>query len=77
MENKQLITKLGILFLIATIIFAGVPAIMDFILIMNDKKQDFTFKHNYVILGGGLFTGLAMVLFPNKIEAMVSKFLPK
>jgi hypothetical protein len=76
-EHKKLITKLGIVFLIATILFTGMPVLFDFILIMNDKKQDFTFKHNHFILGAGLITGLSMVLFPHKIEVMVNKFLPK
>jgi uncharacterized membrane protein YdcZ (DUF606 family) len=81
MENKRLITILGIVFLIATILFAGVPALLDFILILKDKKQDFTFKHNYYILGGGLVTGLLMVLSPSTIVSLINRFasskLPK
>jgi uncharacterized membrane protein len=74
MENKKLITILGIIFCCATILFAGVPAIFDFILILKDKKQDFTFKHNYYILGGGLVTGLLMVLSPQTIVNLINKF---
>ncbi|HET6224676.1 MAG TPA: hypothetical protein VFF27_00260 [Bacteroidia bacterium] len=81
MENKRLITILGIVFLVATILFAGVPALLDFILILKDKKQDYTFKHNYYILGGGLITGLLMVLSPNTIVSLINRFasskLPK
>jgi hypothetical protein len=77
METNTLVRKLGIAFLIATIVFAGAPAVMDFILIMHDKKQDFTFKHDHVLLGVGLATGLLMILAPNSIVAIITKFLPK
>lgn len=77
LENKKLIRKLGIAFLIATALFAGVPAILDFILILKDKKEDFSFKHDHVVLGAGLATGLLMVLSPASIVAIINKFLPK
>ena len=77
MDSDKLIKKLGVFFLIGIVLFVAMPVLFDFILIMNDKKQDFTFKHNHMILGAGLITGLSMVLFPHKIEAMVNKFLPK
>jgi hypothetical protein len=77
METNKLIQKLGIVFIIATIVFAGAPAVMDFILIMNDKKQDFTFKHDHVVLGVGLATGLLMIISPGSIVGIVTKFFSK
>jgi hypothetical protein len=77
METNKLIQKLGIVFIIATIVFAGAPAVMDFILIMNDKKQDFTFKHDHVVLGVGLATGLLMIISPGSIVGIVTKFSSK
>jgi hypothetical protein len=81
MENKKLILILGIIFCCATILFTGMPFLFDFILIMNGKKADFTYKHNYYILGSGLVTGLLMVLSPQTIVNLINKFasskLPK
>lgn len=77
METNKLIRKLGVVFLIATIVFAGAPALMDFILIYKGKKEDFSFKHDHVLLGVGLATGLLMIIAPNKIESIITKFLGK
>jgi hypothetical protein len=77
METNKLIQKLGIVFIIATIVFAGAPAVMEFILIMHDKKQEFTFKHDHAVLGVGLATGLLMIISPGSIVGIVTKFFSK
>ncbi len=80
MENKKLITILGCILIGATILFTGIPYIGDFYLILKGKKTDFTFKHNYYVLGAGMVVGVLMVISPqtllNLINKVVSSKLP-
>lgn len=77
----KIITALGIGILTATVVFTGVPVILDFILIYNEKKKDYSFTHDHIVLGVGFVSGLLLVLSPNTIVNLVNRFaankLPK
>jgi ABC-type arginine/histidine transport system permease subunit len=81
MENKKKISILGWILVAFVILFTGAPFLFEFILIMYDKKTDFTFKHNYYILGTGFTVGVLLIVSPELLLSLIRRFasskLPK